>query len=391
MISLPADDMYWWKYRMPKKESLTANNHPSGASKPEAQGENEPDWLAIDDAIENGDWLKLYIQDLKQFDAYKNLNNTQLAQSYETIRGILDTWFGEQSVTSIFGATKDVFLRGASLLKLRLILRNSNFVMSLAKKKYSFLGDTAKVTLIDLIQAGNIGLIQAVESYDPKKNAAFTTYATYWIEEAFRQYALHPMQNDCKLPPNAGPLLHRVKQFHEMYVQENQKDVYVTNVIFLRAVYEHLCTMEIYAEKLTYETMQAIIIAGQRQLSLEGLADFDGEDGQWEEMLYQLSAEKSDDGLEAVSSLFTNNLTDEQRMRLYDILNDTLTQEEFAAIRDWHGIEIDTRVSSEINQTNPKELRKERRKNRKIYQRAISKLKRSTELRNLAIEIGLLT
>ena len=43
------------------------------------------------------------------------------------------------------------------------------------------------VDLMDLISDGNIGLMKAVEKFEPSKNIRFSTYATYWIEQFIRK------------------------------------------------------------------------------------------------------------------------------------------------------------------------------------------------------------
>jgi len=99
----------------------------------------------------------------------------------------------------------------------RLVEGNLRFVVAYAKRfRHS------RVSLLDLINEGNIGLIQAARKFDPGKDVKFITYAVWWIRQAVL-HALSEHGATFRLPQKQANVLYRVERAKEALSRELER------------------------------------------------------------------------------------------------------------------------------------------------------------------------
>lgn len=135
----------------------------------------------------------------------------------------LKLWLNEVGKTPLLTAEQELQLAegaaaGSNECKRRLVQANLRLVVSVAKK---FVG--RGLSLPDMIQEGNLGLIRAVEKFDYRKGYRFSTYATWWIKQAISR-AIADQSRTIRVPVHVAETMGRVGRVYGCLTQSLGRD-----------------------------------------------------------------------------------------------------------------------------------------------------------------------
>jgi RNA polymerase primary sigma factor len=236
----------------------------------------------------------------------------------------------------------------------KLVNANLRFVVSVAKQ-YQNQG----LTLPDLINEGNLGLIKAALRFDETRGFKFISYAVWWIRQSILQ-ALAEQSRIVRLPLNKVGLTNRITKAYQQLEQEHERE----------PTPEELA----YVLDMDIEEVSASMSIGTRHVSMDSPLG-DGEDSTMMDVMINLNAESSDKKLVYYESLRTE----------IDRSLKTLTDRQKAVLCYFFGIGMDDALSLEdigmrFNLT--------RERVRQIKDKAINKLRNTSRCRHLKVYLG---
>lgn len=230
----------------------------------------------------------------------------------------------------------------------RLVEANLRFVVSYAKR-YRGCG----LSFLDLINEGNIGLIEAAKRYDPGKNVKFITYAVWWVRQAII-HALSDQSGAFRLPQKQANLLYRIGRARGVLHSELQRAP----------------TAQEIADKIeaTLDEVTALLQVSDENISLSAVID--------EEHEFHLSDKIEQDTIPSADFVF---LRASLRRHVQQAL-DELDEKEERVLRLRFGLDgADPKTLKEIGEM----MNLSRERIRQIEAQALEKLNRSQKCQQL--------
>jgi RNA polymerase primary sigma factor len=168
-----------------------------------------------DTAGPSADLFRQYLREIGRIPLLTAVDEVDLARQVEA--GL----FAEEYLNARPGLDDDRLVSDLDKLivlgriaKRRLIEANLRLVVSVAKR---YVG--RGLTMLDLVQEGNLGLIRAVEKFDYARGYKFSTYATWWIRQAMSR-ALADQARTIRVPVHVVELINRVVRVQRRLLQE---------------------------------------------------------------------------------------------------------------------------------------------------------------------------
>jgi RNA polymerase primary sigma factor len=135
--------------------------------------------ISGDELVHVSDPVRMYLQEIGRYPLLTTQQEVELSMQVEAGERAAERLAEQVDPTPAERIILERQVRKGDRARQRLVVSNLRLVVSIAKK---YVG--RGLSLLDLIQEGNLGLIRAVEKFDYRKGFKFSTYATWWIRQS---------------------------------------------------------------------------------------------------------------------------------------------------------------------------------------------------------------
>ncbi|MEW1753021.1 RNA polymerase sigma factor [Streptomyces angustmyceticus] len=162
----------------------------------------------------SSDLFRQYLREIGRIPLLTAAEEVELARRVEAGLFAEEKLVNTPDLSSQLAFDLDQLVVLGRMAKRRLIEANLRLVVSVAKR---YVG--RGLTMLDLVQEGNLGLIRAVEKFDYARGYKFSTYATWWIRQAMSR-ALADQARTIRVPVHVVELINRVVRVQRRMLQE---------------------------------------------------------------------------------------------------------------------------------------------------------------------------
>ncbi|MER6557171.1 sigma-70 family RNA polymerase sigma factor [Streptomyces sp. NPDC001027] len=181
---------------------------------PEPDVEAPPRARVTESAGPSSDLFRQYLREIGRIPLLTAAEEVELARRVEAGLFAEEKLAGSADLAGELALDLDRLVVMGRMAKRRLIESNLRLVVSVAKR---YVG--RGLTMLDLVQEGNLGLIRAVEKFDYARGYKFSTYATWWIRQAMSR-ALADQARTIRVPVHVVELINRVVRVQRRMLQE---------------------------------------------------------------------------------------------------------------------------------------------------------------------------
>ncbi len=161
-----------------------------------------------------GDLFRQYLREIGRIPLLTASDEVELARRIEAGLFAEERLLTAKDLDEQLALDLDRLVVRGRLAKRHLIEANLRLVVSVAKR---YIG--RGLTMLDLVQEGNLGLIRAVEKFDYTRGFKFSTYATWWIRQAMSR-AIADQARTIRVPVHVVELINRVIRVQRRVLQE---------------------------------------------------------------------------------------------------------------------------------------------------------------------------